>query len=26
VRLPDSGRPAQDTGRYAAVDGVRELM
>jgi putative hydrolase of the HAD superfamily len=26
VRLPDSGRPAQDTGPYAAVDGVRELM
>ena len=26
VRLPDTGRPAQDTGRYAAVDGVRELM
>lgn len=26
VRLPDSGRPAQDTGPYAAVDGVRELI
>lgn len=26
VRLPDSGRPAQDTGRYTAVDGVAELM
>jgi HAD superfamily hydrolase (TIGR01509 family) len=26
VRCPDSGRPAQDTGRYAAVDGVGELM
>jgi len=26
VRLPDSGRPAQDTGRYAAVDRVAELM
>jgi len=26
VRLPDSGRPAQDTGAYASVDGVRELM
>jgi HAD superfamily hydrolase (TIGR01509 family) len=26
VRLPDSGRPAQNTGSYAAVDGVRELM
>jgi 5'-nucleotidase len=26
VRRPDSARPAQDTGRYGAVDGVRELM
>jgi putative hydrolase of the HAD superfamily len=26
VRLPDSGRPAQETGAYAAVDGVAELM
>ncbi len=26
VRLPDSRRPAQDTGRYAAVDGVADLM
>jgi HAD superfamily hydrolase (TIGR01509 family) len=26
VRLPDSGRPAQDTGRYAAVDRVADLM
>ncbi len=26
VRLPDSGRPAQDTGRYTAVDRVAELM
>jgi putative hydrolase of the HAD superfamily len=26
VRLPDSGRPAQDTGRYVAVDGVADLM
>jgi 5'-nucleotidase len=26
VRLPDSARPAQDTGRHAAIDGVRELM
>jgi 5'-nucleotidase len=26
VRLPDSGRPAQDTAGYAAVDGVGELM
>lgn len=26
VRLPDSGRPPQDTGRYVAVDGVDELM
>jgi putative hydrolase of the HAD superfamily len=26
VRLPDSGRPPQDTGPYVAVDGVRELM
>jgi putative hydrolase of the HAD superfamily len=26
VRLPDSGRPRQDTGRYVAVDGVAELM
>ncbi len=26
VRLPDSGRPAQDTGRYAAVDRVADLI
>jgi HAD superfamily hydrolase (TIGR01509 family) len=26
VRLPDSGRPPQETGRYVAVDGVDELM
>lgn len=26
VRLPDSGRPPQHTGRYAAVDRVDELM
>jgi len=26
VRLPDSGRPAQDTGHYAAVDRVADLM
>ncbi len=26
VRLPDSGGPVQDTGRYAAVDGVADLM
>jgi HAD superfamily hydrolase (TIGR01509 family) len=26
VRLPDSGRPAQDTGAYAAIDDVGELM
>lgn len=26
VRLPDSGRPPQDTGAYLAVDGVSELM
>ncbi len=26
VRMPDSRRPAQDTGRYAAVDRVAELM
>jgi 5'-nucleotidase len=26
VRLPDSGRPPQDTGRYTAVDGVADLM
>jgi 5'-nucleotidase len=26
VRLPDSGRPPQDTGRYAAVDRVLDLM
>ena len=26
VRLPDSRRPAQDTGRYAAVDRVADLM
>jgi putative hydrolase of the HAD superfamily len=26
VRLPDSARPPQDTGVYAAVDGVRELI
>jgi len=26
VRLPDSGRPAQETGRYAAVDRVSDLM
>ena len=26
VRLPDSGRPAQDTGSHAAVDGVADLM
>ena len=26
VRLPDSGRPAQDTGPYVSVGGVRELM
>jgi putative hydrolase of the HAD superfamily len=26
VRLPDSGRPAQDTGAYEAVDGVDDLM
>ncbi len=26
VRLPDSRRPAQDTGHYAAVDRVAELM
>jgi putative hydrolase of the HAD superfamily len=25
VRLPDSGRPAQDTGDYEAIDGVDEL-
>jgi GMP/IMP 5'-nucleotidase len=26
VRLPDTGRPPQDTGGYAAVDGVDDLM
>ena len=26
VRLPDSGRPAQDTGHYAAVDRVADLI
>jgi 5'-nucleotidase len=26
VRLPDSAGPAQDTGHYAAVDGVADLM
>jgi FMN phosphatase YigB (HAD superfamily) len=26
VRMPDSSGPAQDTGRYAAVNGVAELM
>jgi 5'-nucleotidase len=26
VRIPDSARPAQDTGGYAAVDGVADLM
>jgi HAD superfamily hydrolase (TIGR01509 family) len=26
VRLPDSGRPAQDTGSYDSIDGVGELM
>jgi HAD superfamily hydrolase (TIGR01509 family) len=26
VRLPDSGRPPQDTGRYISVDGVADLM
>ena len=26
VRLPDSGRPAQPTGDYAAVDGVADLL
>jgi putative hydrolase of the HAD superfamily len=26
VRIPDWGRPAQDTGCYAAVDGVADLM
>ena len=26
VRLPDSAGPVQDTGRYAAVDGVADLM
>jgi putative hydrolase of the HAD superfamily len=26
VRLPDSGRPAQDTGGYAAVDRIAELI
>jgi putative hydrolase of the HAD superfamily len=26
VRLPDSGRPAQDTGAYQAIDGVDDLM
>jgi putative hydrolase of the HAD superfamily len=26
VRLPDSGRPPQDTGGYVAVDGVADLM
>jgi putative hydrolase of the HAD superfamily len=26
VRLPDSGQPRQDTGRYVAVDGVADLM
>jgi HAD superfamily hydrolase (TIGR01509 family) len=26
VRLPDSGRPPQDTGRYIAVDGLADLM
>jgi putative hydrolase of the HAD superfamily len=26
VRLPDSGRPAQDTGGYPTVDGVADLM
>ena len=26
VRLPDSGRPAQDTGHYPAVDRVADLM
>lgn len=26
VRLPDSGRPAQDTGSYASVDGVADLL
>jgi HAD superfamily hydrolase (TIGR01509 family) len=26
VRLPDTGHPRQDTGRYPAVDGVLDLM
>ena len=26
VRLPDSAAPAQETGHYAAVDGVADLM
>ncbi|HUE10464.1 MAG TPA: GMP/IMP nucleotidase [Steroidobacteraceae bacterium] len=26
VRLPDSGRPAQDTGSYAGIDRVADLM
>jgi 5'-nucleotidase len=26
VRVPDSGRAPQDTGAYAAIDGVRDLM
>jgi putative hydrolase of the HAD superfamily len=26
VRLPDSGRPAQDTGRYVGVDRLGDLM
>jgi len=26
VRLPDTGRPPQDTGRYPAIDGVLDLM
>jgi putative hydrolase of the HAD superfamily len=26
IRRPDSGRPAQDTGCYAAVDGIAELL
>jgi putative hydrolase of the HAD superfamily len=26
IRRPDSGRPAQDTGRYAAVDRIADLL
>ncbi len=26
IRQPDSGRPAQDTGRYAAVDRIADLL